>query len=159
MANEFDAYERDLLKMANDFKGGKEIKKFLKKQGRKLSKKQNDRLKASFNHTDTNASHNGLKDKVKNKKIKVGKVYKYAGDWAARSYSSAPHHHLLNDGHRILKRGKNLKEGESERRGQGAEVGFVAGEHFMEKAAADFEGTHYADTKDFIDEVLKKGLT
>lgn len=151
--NDFTEFERDLLQLAQDFEGGKYAKKFLKKQGRKLNRIQSKQAESLTGHRLQKSKN---KSKPLGKSFKTGKVYKYSKEMVVRAYSNAPHAHLLNDGHRILTRGKNLKKGEAERRGQGREVGFVAGVKFMEKADQLFEDKNFIDTQQFIDDMLNK---
>ena len=160
MANDFDEFERDLLQAASEFHNGKYAKAFLRKQSRKLNKEQ--RKKAS-QLTKRQESRPDRKTGMLLKSFKTGKVYIYRSDqMCIRAYSNAPHAHLLNDGHIILARGKNLKKSrtgrviESERRGQGAEVGFALGVKFMEKAEQFFEDKNFEDTQQFIDDMLNK---
>ena len=151
--NDFTEFERDMLQLATEFDNGKYGKRFLKKQGRKLNKVQS---KQTENLTKRRPENSKNKAKPLGKSFKTGKVYKYSGEMAVRAYSNAPHAHLINDGHIILTRGKNLKKGEYPRRGQGQEVGFVVGVKFMEKANQLFEDKNYTDTQKFIDDMLNK---
>ena len=158
--NDFDDFERDLLQMAKEFKGGKYAKQFLKRQAKKLNKEQRKQAESLTNRRPANSKN---KNKPLLKSFKAGKPYEYSDELAVRAYSNAPHAHLLNDGHRILTRGKNLKKPaenngrwEAERRGKGREVGFVMGVKFMEKAQGLFEDKNYKDTQKFIDQMLEK---
>lgn len=136
--NDFDKFERDLLKLASDFKGGKDTKAFLKKQGRKLNKKQREKVSSLTDKKTGNLSAA--------KSFKTGKVYKfYSDDLSVRAYSKSSHGHLIDKGHRMI--GKD-----------GSEKGFVSGVGFMDKAQRDFEEENYQDTQNFIDEMLDKGL-
>lgn len=139
MSDEFDiheltGFEQELIKLANDTMP-KESKKFLRTEGSKLRK--NTLAKA--------------KEKVKKdtgnyfKSIKRGKVYDYDGSLAIRCYSSAPHAHLIEKGHRIVDK-------------KGNEHGFEDGKYVFEEAEQEFQSTYYSDCEEFIDEVLDKGL-
>jgi hypothetical protein len=120
--------------MANDTMP-KESKKFLRTEGTKLRK----------------ATLSKAKEKVKKKtgryykSIKRGKVYNYDGALSIRCYSSAPHAHLIEKGHRLVNK-------------DGQEIGWVDGRHVFEETEEEFKGTYYNDCEDFIDEVLDKGL-
>lgn len=132
--HELTDFEQDLIKLANDTMP-KESKKFLRAEGGKLRK--NTLAKA--------------KDKVKKdtgnyfKSIKRGKVYNYDGSLAIRCYSSAPHAHLIEKGHRIVDK-------------DGVEHGWKDGYFVFEEAEEEFQPTYFTDCENFIDEVLDKGL-
>ena len=72
------------------------------------------------------------------KSIKRGKVYQYNGAQAVRVYSTAPHAHLIEDGHRMVTH-------------DGREVGFVPGHHVFEIAGTEFEAQYLTDVDDFLD--------
>ena len=131
---ELTAFEKSLVKLANDTMP-KETKKFLREEGTKLKKKTLAKAKQKVKKDTGNYF----------KSIKRGKVYKYNGDLSIRTYSYAPHSHLIENGHRIV--GKN-----------GEEHGYKQGEHVFEEAKNQFEGEYYVDTQKFIDSVLDKGL-
>lgn len=132
--NDFDKFERDLLKMASEFKGGKYAKKFLKQQGRKLNKKQNEQITATSNEVTGN-----LRDF---ENLKTGKVYKYQSDsLCVRAYSKSPHAHLVDRGHIVVDK-------------NGVEHGYKQGVYFMEKAENSFQEQNFNDTQKFIDKML-----
>lgn len=134
--NDFDAFERDLLRLANNFDSGKQTKAFLKKQGKKLNKKQREKVSSLTNQKTGNLS--------KAKNFKTGKVYKYySDDLSVRAYSKSSHGHLIDKGHRKVSK-------------TGQELGFTSGVNFMEKAQREFEDENFEDTKNFIDEMLNK---
>lgn len=135
--SELTDFSKGLLESANDFKNGKESKKFLNKEGGKLAKKQ----KSSFNSKGIGSG--GEESAEVAKSFKKGKVYKYDGDFAVRAYSGHPLTHLLNNGHRIV-----TPDGE--------EKGFVLGYHFMEDAENGFKGDFYEDIDSFLDDLLDK---
>lgn len=137
--NDFTQFERDLLMLAANFEKGKETKAFLKKQGRKLNKKQREKVSSLTNKKTGNLS--------KAQNFKTGKVYKYhSDDLSVRAYSKSQHAHLLDKGHRKVSK-------------TGQELGFTPGVNFMEKAQREFEDENYNDTQDFIEKMLKKGLS
>ncbi|MEC1757381.1 hypothetical protein [Schinkia azotoformans] len=129
---ELDEFTRDLLNMAHDLDNGKHSKKFLRKEGTKLRKETLKSAKSKVKKQSGNLF----------KGIKRGKVYKYDGDLAIRTYGSGNHTHLLNSGHVI--KGKN-----------GKEHGFKEGEHFFEEAERNFRDEYYNDVEDWIDDLLK----
>ena len=77
------------------------------------------------------------------KSIKRGKVYEYDGAQAVRVYSTAPHAHLIEDGHRMVSH-------------DGRELGFVPGMHIFEVAGKDFQPEFLADIDEMLDEVVKE---
>ena len=76
------------------------------------------------------------------KSIKRGKVYEYNGAQAIRTYSAAPHAHLIEAGHRMVTH-------------DGQEVGFVPGYHVFETARKAFEPTYQKDVEDFLDKEVE----
>lgn len=128
-----DKLSKELLNLANGIKDGKETKKFLKKEGIKLKNKT------------ISTAKNRVKKKTGNyiKGIKSGKVYEYQGAYACRTYSTAPHAHLIEYGH--IKKDRT-----------GREHGFQRGYNVFGTAQKEFEEEFYQDTEKFIDEVLMK---
>ncbi|MEG2256276.1 HK97 gp10 family phage protein [Cetobacterium sp.] len=128
-----DQLSKELLNLANGIKDGKETKKFLKKEGIKLKNKT------------ISTAKNRVKKKTGNyiKGIKSGKVYEYQGAYACRTYSTAPHAHLIEYGH--IKKDRT-----------GREHGFQRGYNVFGTAQKEFEEEFYQDTEKFIDEVLMK---
>lgn len=131
--NDFDDFEKDLLNLASNLDNGKEVKKYLRKEGSKLSRRQKSQIKKS------------VKKKTGNllKGAKRGKVYKYEDEWTVRAYNSSPHAHLIDKGHRIVDK-------------NGVEKGFKTGVNFLEKAEKDFADDYHTDTQDFIDKMLNE---
>ena len=132
--SEFTAFEKNLIKLANDTMP-KESKKFLREEGTKLKKKTLAKAKEKVKKNSGNYF----------KSIKRGKVYKYDGDLSIRTYSGSPHAHLIENGHRIVD-------------SEGNEHGFKEGEHVFEEAERQFQGEYFSDAQNFINEVLDKGL-
>lgn len=132
--NEFTELEQRLLKLANDTMQ-KDTRKFLKKEAKKLAKKTLDKAKTKVKEDDGDYF----------KSIKSGKVYKFNGNLSCRSFSSSPHAHLIEHGHRIVDK-------------NGVEHGFKEGEHVFEKASKEFESEYYNDCQNFLDDMLEKGL-
>ena len=132
--NQFDEFERDLLRATMDYQNGKYVKPFLKKQARELNKVQRKETKTLVNKKTGNLQ----------KGFKAGKVYKYRNkELSVRAYNKSPHAHLINDGHRIIDK-------------NGTEHGFKRGVKFMEKAEQLFENKNFEDTQQFIDDMLNK---
>ena len=141
MADSFDIteltnFEKNLVKLAHETMP-KETKKFLREAGTKLRKKTLSKAKQKVKK-DTGYYF---------KSIKRGKVYIYKvnGALSIRVYSSAPHAHLIEDGHRQVTK-------------DGREVGFVQGKHIFEDSEKQFAGEYYNDIQKLIDNVLDKGL-
>ncbi|KYH35835.1 hypothetical protein CLTEP_02280 [Clostridium tepidiprofundi DSM 19306] len=134
---ELDQFSKDLLSLAQQIKG-KQSRKFMRKEGKKLAREQ----RREFKSCNIGTGEGDTKDVEKS--FKGGKVFKKDGDLAVRGYSSHPLTHLLEDGHII----KNKKDG--------PELGFVLGWHFVDKAARKFENIYVDDTEIFIDELLQE---
>ena len=126
-----DQLSKDLLKLANGIKDGKETKKFLKKEGIKIK-----------NNTISTAKSR-VKKKTGNyiKGIKSGKVYEYQGAYACRTYSTAPHAHLIEYGHNVVDR-------------VGGKHEFKDGYSVFLSAKKDFEKEFESDTEKFLDDIL-----
>ena len=127
---ELDAYARELERTARE--SPKLQKKFMRQEGSKLLRK-----------TKQEARRVKVKTGNYKKHIKRGKVYEYDGAQAIRVYSTAPHAHLIEDGHRMVTH-------------DGREVGFVPGMHVFEVVGKDFEPEFLADIDDMLDEAVKE---
>lgn len=126
---ELEAYARELERTARD--APKTQKKFMRQEGSKLlrrTKKEAKRVKVRTGNYK--------------KSIKRGKVYEYDGAQAIRVYSTAPHAHLIEDGHRMVTH-------------DGLEAGFVPGMHVFEVSGKGFEPEFLADIDDMLDEAVK----
>ena len=127
---ELDAYAKELERTARE--SPKLQKKFMRQEGSKLLRK-----------TKSEAKRVKVKTGNYKKSIKRGKVYEYDGAQAIRVYSTAPHAHLIEDGHRMVTH-------------DGREVGFVPGMHVFEVAGKGFEPEYLADIDDMLDEAVKE---
>ena len=127
---ELDAYARELERTARD--APQTQKKFMRQEGSKLLRR-----------TKSEAKRVKVKTGNYKKSIKRGKVYEYDGAQAIRVYSTAPHAHLIEDGHRMVTH-------------DGREVGFVPGMHVFEVAGKGFEPEYLADIDDMLDEAVKE---
>ncbi|MGL4672606.1 HK97 gp10 family phage protein [Cetobacterium sp.] len=128
-----DQLSKDLIKLANSINNGKDSKEFLKKSGNKLKNKTLNIAKSRVNEDTGNYI----------KSIKRGKVYNFDGNLSVRTYSGAPHAHLIEYGH--------IKKDRS-----GREHGFQKGSHVFTSAQKEFEDEFYNDTQNFIDELIMK---
>lgn len=128
---ELDSFQKQMLEVANDTMP-KESKKFIRKEGTKLRK--NTAKKA--------------RQKVKKKtgkyfkSIKRGKAYYYNSNLSIRAYSTAPHAHLIEKGHRQVTK-------------DGKEVGWVDGQHIFEDSQKEFENEYFEDNEKFVEELVK----
>ncbi len=148
--SEFESFEKDLIKLANDVMP-KECKKFIRTQGNKLKKTTLAAAKSSVN-AKNGQYHNS---------IKRGKVYKYRGNgaWAVRVYSSDPKAHLIEDGHRIITRGKGKKAKKHyTKENGGKECGFVPGKKVFKKSQQSFKTIFDSEVGKFIDHVIVGGI-
>ena len=127
---ELDAYAKELERTARE--SPKLQKKFMRQEGSKLLRR-----------TKSEAKRVKVKTGNYKKSIKRGKVYEYDGAQAIRVYSTAPHAHLIEDGHRMVTH-------------DGREVGFVPGMHVFEVAGKGFEPEYLADIDDMLAEAVKE---
>ena len=127
---ELDAYAKELERTARE--SPKLQKKFMRQEGSKLLRR-----------TKSEAKRVKVKTGNYKKSIKRGKVYEYDGAQAIRVYSTAPHAHLIEDGHRMVTH-------------DGREVGFVPGMHVFEVSGKAFEPEYLADIDDMLDEAVKE---
>lgn len=127
---ELDDFVRGMRRTAQRFQ--RQQKAFMRKEGNKLKTKTLRKARALGRKTG-----NYLKS------IKRGKVYEYDGAQAVRVYSTAPHAHLIEDGHRMVTH-------------DGREVGFVPGHHVFETAGTEFEAQYLMDIDDFLDKEVRK---
>lgn len=130
--SDFDKFEKSLLKLQDDLKGGAG-RAFLKAEGKKLQKK----TLAVAQQKTKKKTGNYLKG------IKNGKVYNFDGAFACRVYSTAPHAHLIEYGHKIVDRNKK-------------NIGYQRGLYVFENAKKQFKNEFEEDTTAFIDDLWKK---
>jgi hypothetical protein len=141
--SELTKFEKKLVTKVNDTMP-KESRKFIKKEGSKLSNKNKSTFKSKGIGEETGSLLKGFK---------AGKAYKYDSNWSCRAYNNAPHAHLLNEGHLMVghkpeKKALTLNYGGT----------FVPGYHFMEEAAKLFESSYYSDVEQFLEDIFIKGL-
>ena len=126
---ELDTFARNMRRSAQQFQ--RKQKSFLRKEGTKLKSKTLSRARTFGRKTGNYI-----------KSIKRGKVYDYNGAHAVRVYSTAPHAHLIEEGHRMVTH-------------DGREVGFVPGHHVFETAGGEVETQYLVDVEDFLDEEVR----
>lgn len=142
--SEMDKFTKDILAMAND-KLPKESRKFIKRQGGQLTKKN----KSTYNSMGIGSGDN---KGIMAKSFKTGKAYKYKGAYSVRSYSKA----IV-----ISKSGKKyllpamLNNGFRHVNKDGSET-WVPGYHFMEKASKSFEAEYVNNCEKYIEEIISK---
>lgn len=143
--------QKDLLEIAFK-KLPKEKKKVMRKAGNKA---KSHVAKQARKKVDK-------KDNVYHKKWKRGKVFDNAQkQTVVRVINSAPHAHLIEDGHRkVIQNGRTLKSGQYvEYKNAGQEIGFVPGRKVLDQGMRDFEnsGQYTQILSDWIDDMLKDG--
>ncbi len=123
---DFNGFIKDIEKLETKLTDN-ETKKFVRAEGKKLLEK-----------TDSRAKEVKRKTGNYHESIKLGKVYKgNDGEITTRVYSGAPHAHLIEEGHALVKKGK--------------QIGFVPGHHVFEKARKDFEEEHERAVDKFLE--------
>lgn len=127
---ELDDFAQGMQRTAQQFR--RQQKTFMRKEGTKLKTKTLRKARALGRKTGSYL-----------KSIKRGKVYEYDGAQAVRVYSTAPHAHLIENGHRMVTH-------------DGREVGFVPGHHVFELAGTEFEAQYLMDVDDFLDKEVRK---
>lgn len=128
----------DLNDLAKDFyemglKFPRKQKKFMEEKG--------THLKAAT--VSEGKKHGKNIGKMTKRGTKRGKYYRYKKSAAIRVYSSEPHAHLIEEGHRMVTH-------------DGQEVGFVPGHHVFENAAKKFEPYFLREVERMIDEEYEK---
>lgn len=139
--SELEAFADELERASR--RAPRHTKKFLQTQGNKLRKqtkaramsvvgkghKKPEKYKDSPHYVDT---------------IKRGKPYNFLRSdvMAIRVYSSAPHAHLIEKGHKVISHGKFVK--------------FYHGEHIFEKTRLQFKPQFEAACEEFLDEVARE---
>lgn len=129
-----DSFQKNLLKTAEK-KIPKETNKLMRKVGNKARRTVVKKAKSIVK------KHTGYYQK----KWKRGKVFKDGDETIVRVLNSAPHAHLIEDGHRQVVSGR--------------EVGFVKGKKPLEKGMAEFDSSGDFETivSDWLDEMLRSG--
>lgn len=106
--------------------------KFLKTQAKELSKIQKKIAKQDVKTTGKNG------EKSYHKKFKTGKIYDFEGSQSIRAFNSAPHGHLIENGHKT----QNGK--------------FVPGKYVMKISQNKFKGTFYKNAENFIADFIEE---
>lgn len=124
----------EAMEKAN-IKSEKRIRKHLNAQGRKFIEVAKD------NTPSTGSGKRPIIDSYVS--MQIAKNFK---DYDKPIRNKAPHHHLVNNGHRLVK-GKRKKV-----------IGYVPGVRYIEKTIAQTEGDFHADTSDFLNELYEELL-
>lgn len=152
--DELSEFHRNIAEKAEE-EDPKSFKNFLRKEVKKLVPYIANELEQT-----TKTKTGRLK-----RALKAGKVYKYkqgGGNLAIRAYfsnnkklkeESAPHAHLVEDGHNIVPRGKKGHPNKG-----GAEIGFIKGRHFIKKAEERFEEEYIKDCEEMLNEYVYQEL-
>jgi len=143
--DELDEYSIKLLKLAQKTMP-KECNKFMKVEASKLNSKTKKRARKEVKKDTGNYMKGFKKGKI---------VYEY-GDtrYNIRVYNSAPHAHLIEYGHEIVRGGKHSNKGNK----GGKNVGFAKGKFVLENSSKEFEKDFEKDTYNLVDALLNKGL-
>jgi len=146
--SELSKFSTDMLAIAND-KMPKESKKFIKKQGALLSKKN----KAEYSSCGVGS---GIKEFAKYTLtgFKAGKVYKYDGALSVRAYNGTT---VINKAGKKYSLGGMLNNGFVHVNRDGSES-FVPGYHFMEKALSSFNNEYVLNCETFVYDVVVKNI-
>lgn len=139
MSIEFEGlseFQKDLLEVAQD-RLPKETNKMMAKAGNRLTTHVRREARSAIDHTSGTGNYY--------RRIKRGRIFKDAeGKVVVRAINSAPHAHLLEYGHRLVRGGK--------------EVGFVPGRLIMSAAAKNYDnsGDFEKIISDELDRMLKE---
>lgn len=129
-------FQKDLLEVAQQ-KLPKESMKMMRKAGNKLNTYAKREARGAVDHTSGTGNYY--------KGFKRGKVFKDSeGKVVVRAINSAPHAHLIEYGHRLVRGGK--------------EVGFVPGRLIMHAAAQNYDnsGEFEKVISDELDRMLRE---
>ena len=114
----------------------KAAKSFIRKEGTKLKNKTLRKAKSIVKKQESGNYFDG---------IKRGEPYLYKGHiLSIRAFNSAPHAHLLEEGHLLISE-------------NGKEIGYVKGRHIFEQARNEFQPYYHKHCKKFVDEVFADG--
>ena len=128
--SQLSAYSRQLLNAASR-ENPQRIRQFMRKEGSKLRTKTKKTARSKVKKKSGNFQ----------KSITRGKPYRYGSDDAIRVYSASAHAHLIEDGHRIVRNGR--------------ELGFVPGKKVFRTAQDEFQPTFERDVDGLCDELAR----
>lgn len=127
----FDDVLIKLQKITDDC--DEESKKFLKSQTKLLKKKV------------VNTAKTRIKKRTGNylKGIKEGKIYTYKNNFSQRVYSAAKHAHLIEEGHKII------------RKKEGIELGKTEGKNILKDSLNNFIADFEQNSETFLDKLFE----
>lgn len=142
----FDELEKDFKKLINKYPDSADA--FLMAQGRSVNK----RVKQL-----TPVKTRKLRNSWRLKKVKL---YKGGTVRVVREQTTAPHGHLIEDGHEIVRGGKTRERGRKLNRVQRSvrgikSGGFVEGKHMLEKTMSEARNRFTIDAQKMLDKLLK----
>lgn len=145
----------ELTKFANDIfkevenKTPLKLQKFIKKEGRKLSKVAKKIAKSEVG--TAKGKKNWIAEKSYHKKFDSSSVYeKQTGEICCKAYNSAPHANLIENGHNQVPRGV---KGISNKGGQ--PNGFTPGKNIFKKAEIEFKQEFENDCETFLEDYVE----
>ncbi|MBM7607572.1 hypothetical protein JOD29_000816 [Lysinibacillus composti] len=134
-------FQKDLLTVAQR-KLPKETTKIMRKVGSKartvVARKARQLVRHQVDENDKSDYH---------RKWKRGKVFRGEnGEWVVRVINSAPHAHLIEEGHRQVTK-------------DGREVGFTNGKFPLDKGMREFDGSGQYEhmLSEWLDDMLESG--
>ena len=142
--DDLSEFKQDLLRSVNEI-FPKETNKFLKDEAKKLLKNVKKDAKRNVG-TSKGIKPNWIATKSYHGRFKVGKLYIYSeNDKCIRVYNTAPHAHLIEQGHRQVPRGER---GKSNIGGKGK--GWTEGKFVMLMAQIAFKTQFETDVNEFL---------
>jgi len=145
-------FQQKLLLLAQK-KMPKETKAFMRREGSKLLRRTQDKVKKKL----------GIKTGNYYASIRRGRPYDFGDALSIRVYSYAPHSHLIEYGHRQIEKHRRINiDGEYvtlKRFPEERETGFVPGRYIFEETRKEFESEFARDAQGFLDKMLEKGLS
>ncbi len=139
---EWDLWMEHLENSSHNF--SKRGKQFMRKEVRKLQRK-----------TRAAARKAGIKPGPYTTSIKAGKAWERNKNFGARVYSSAPHAHLVEEGHdQVQNPPKPVGRGVIPGKGIGKVIGHIDGKWIFEDARESFAPQFHQDTEEMIDEMI-----
>ncbi len=127
--SELDNYAEWVAKMSEVWP--KKVKKTMRKSGVQLKRRTLRQMRLVNLRTITGNYKAG---------ITLGKYYQKQGQHYIRVYSNAPHAHLIEQGHDVVRGGKK--------------VGFAPGRKVFALAEEDYEDKFFQNCEELVDEVI-----
>lgn len=144
--------QKDLMRAVKE-SFPKETEKFLKEQAKKLRKKVKKVGRQEVG-TSKGTKKNWTAKKSYHQKFKIGKIYVYAeNDKCIRVYNSAPHAHLVEQGHVNIPRGTKratTRLGRIEQLKNRKGTGMTLGRYVFTLAEIEYKSQFLSDTNEFL---------